>query len=154
MNLEIAIIGGLIGTFASIVVLQVWEVARPSESHMGIVSLIGSAFTRKSFGQQLIGRSVLLVIGIFYGIFTSAVIYAFEVETTAWIYGAFVSVFLWVLTGISLTYFRLLHPRIRSEEIKAPGPFALGYSRQYAAVLLIAHLIFGFVCGAVYGNIA
>ena len=154
MNLEIAIIGGLIGTFAAILVLQVWEVARPSQIHVGIVSLIGSAFTRKTFGQQLIGRFVLLVIGVLYGIFASAVIYAFEVEATAWLYGAFVSVFLWVLTGISLTYFRLLHPRIRNEEIKAPGPFALGYSRQYAAVLLIAHLIFGFVCGAVYGNIA
>jgi len=154
LNLEIAIIGGLIGTFAAILVLQVWEVARPSQIHVGIVSLIGSAFMRKTFGQQLIGRFVLLVIGVLYGIFTSAVIYAFEVEATAWLYGAFVSVFLWVLTGISLTYFRLLHPRIRSEEMKAPGPFALGYSRQYAAVLLIAHLIFGFVCGAVYGNIA
>ena len=153
LNLDIAIVGGLIGTFAAILVLQVWEVARPSQNHIGIVSLIGSAFTPKTFGQQLIGRSVLLFIGVFYGIFTSAVIYAFEVEATAWLYGAIVSVCLWVLTGVSLTYFRLLHPRIRKGEIKAPGPFALSYSRQHAAMLLIAHLIFGLVCGAVYGNI-
>ena len=153
MSLDIAIIGGLIGTIAAVLFLQAWEVARPSHDHIRIVQLIGSAFTQKPFGQQLMGRTVLFVVGICYGIFTSAVIYAFEVEAIAWLYGLLISVLLWVLTGITLTYFRLLHPLIRKGEIKAPGPFGLGYSRQSAVLLLVAHLIFGLVCGVVYGTI-
>ena len=153
MNLDIAIIGGLMATIAAILFLQIWEVARPSNDHVRIVTLIGSAFTPKPFPQQLIGRGVLFSVGICYGIFTSAVLYAFELEAVGWIFGTAVSVPLWMLTGISLTYFRLLHPRIRRGEMKAPGPFALGYSRQSAVTLLIAHLIFGFVCGFVYGSV-
>lgn len=138
---------------AAILFLQIWEVSRPSHDHVRIVMLIGSAFTPKPFSQQLVGRVVLFAIGICYGIFISAVLYAFELEAVGWIFGIIVAIPLWILTGISLTYFRLLHPRIRNGEIKAPGPFALGYSRQSAAMLLIAHLIFGFVCGIVYGTV-
>ena len=153
MSVDIAIVGGLMGTIAAVLFLQVWEVARPSHDHLRIVTLIGSAFTQKPFGQQLTGRAVLFVVGICYGVFTSAVIYAFEVEALAWFYGIVVSVLLWVLTGITLTYFRLLHPLIRRSEVKAPGPFGLAYSRESAALLLVAHLIFGLVCGLVYGTI-
>ena len=153
MSIDIAIIGGLMGTIAAVLFLQVWEVARPAHDHLRIVTLIGSAFTQKPFGQQLIGRGVLFVVGICYGVFTSAVIYAFEVEALAWFYGIVVSVLLWVLTGITLTYFRLLHPLIRRGEVKAPGPFGLAYSRESAVLLLVAHLIFGLVCGIVYGTI-
>ena len=153
MSLDIAIIGGLMGTIAAVLFLQIWEVARPTHDQLRVVTLIGSAFTPKPIGQQLIGRAILFVVGACYGVFTSAVIYAFEVEAAGWLFGVCASVLLWVLTGVSLTYFRLLHPRIRKGEIKAPGPFGLAYSRQSAAMLLIAHLIFGFVCGAVYGTI-
>lgn len=153
MSLDIAIIGGLMGTIAAVLFLQIWEVARPTHDNIRIVTLIGSAFTTKPFGQQFYGRLILFLVGICYGIFTSAVIYAFESETIAWLLGAFVAFWLWVLTGITLTYFRILHPKIRNGEIKAPGPFALGYSRQSAVMLLVAHLIFGTVCGAVYGTI-
>ncbi len=153
MSLDVAIIGGLMGTIAAVLFLQICEVARPSHDNVRLVTMIGSAFTSKPFGQQFFGRLVLFLIGICYGIFTSAVIYAFEFETIALLVGAFVSVLLWVLTGATLTYFRILHPKIRSGEIKAPGPFALGYSRQSAVMLLVAHLIFGTVCGAVYGTI-
>ena len=141
------------GTIAAVLFLQAWEVARPSDDHLRIVSLIGSAFTQKPFGQQLMGRAVLFSVGICYGVFTSAVIYAFEVESMAWFYGIVVAVLLWILTGVTLTYFRLLHPLIRRGDLKAPGPFGLGYSRQSAVLLLVAHLIFGLVCGLVYGTI-
>ena len=153
MSLDIAIIGGLIGTIAAVLFLQIWEVARPSHNEIRVVTLIGSAFSKNPFRQQLAGRAVLFVIGVCYGIFTSAVVYAFELEQTAWLVGAVVAVFLWVLTGVTLTYFRLLHPRIRNGEMKAPGPFGLGYSRLSAVMLLIAHVIFGVVCGTVYGTI-
>ena len=141
------------GTIAAVLFLQAWEVARPSDDHLRIVSLIGSAFTQKPFGQQLMGRAVLFSVGICYGVFTSAVIYAFEVEAMAWFYGIVVAVLLWILTGVTLTYFRLLHPLIRRGDLKAPGPFGLSYSRQSAVLLLVAHLIFGLVCGLVYGTI-
>ena len=153
MSLDIAIIGGLMGTIAAVLFLQIWEVARPRHDNIRIVMMIGSAFTTKPFAQQFYGRFVLFLVGICYGIFTSAVIYAFESESIGWLVGPVVSVLLWVLTGATLTYFRILHPKIRSGEIKAPGPFALGYSRQSAVMLLVAHLIFGTVCGAVYGTI-
>ena len=149
MNLEIAILGGWIGTIAAIIFLQGWEAGRPSHTEIRVVALIGSAFTRNPFRQQLAGRAVLFVVGTFYGIFISAVAYAFELEHLAWMVGPVVAVLLWVLTGITLTYFRLLHPRIRSGEVKAPGPFGLGYSRRSAVMLLVAHVIFGGVCGVV-----
>ena len=154
MSLDIAIISGLMGTIAAVLFLQIWEVAKPTHDNIRIVTMVGSAFTSKPLGQQIFGRGVLFLVGVFYGIFTSAVIYAFELEAMAWLLGLVVSVLLWVLTGVTLTYFRILHPKIRNGEIKAPGPFALGYSRQSAVMLLVAHLIFGTVCGIVYGSIA
>ena len=153
MSIDIAIIGGLIGTIAAVLFLQVWEVSRPYHDQIKIVALIGSAFTSKPFSQQLIGRAILFVVGVFYGIFTSAVIYAFELESLGWLIGAIVAGLLWVLTGVTLTYFRLLHPRIRNGDMKAPGPFGLNYSRQSAVMLLVSHAIFGTVSGAVYGTI-
>ena len=153
MSIDIAILGGWIGTIFAVILLQIWEVARPARDHLGFVALIGSAFSPKPLAQQLIGRAVLFVVGSFYGIFTSAVIYAFEAEAIAWLIGIVVSVLLWILTGITLTYFRLLHPLIRRGEIKAPGAFGLDYSRESAVLLLVAHLIFGLVCGIVYGTI-
>lgn len=149
MSLDLAVLGGLIGTVAALLFLQGWEVVRPSHNEIRVVTLIGSAFTRNSFRQQLAGRAVLFVVGTFYGIFISAVAYAFRVEHLAWLVGPIVAVLLWVLTGVTLTYFRLLHPRIRNGEMKAPGPFGLGYSRRSAAMLLIAHVIFGAACGVV-----
>lgn len=154
MSLDIAIISGLMGTIVAVLFLQIWEVAKPTHDNIRIVTMVGSAFTSKPLGQQIFGRGALFLVGICYGIFTSAVIYAFELESMAWLLGAVVSVLLWVLTGVTLTYFRILHPKIRNGEIKAPGPFALGYSRQSAVMLLVAHLIFGTVCGIVYGSIA
>ena len=154
VSFDIAIISGLLGIVVAVMLLQIWEVARPNHRHVRIVHLIGSAFTTKPFNQQLAGRAILFIVGICYGIFTSAMIYAFELEPVAWIAGPVVSIFLWVLTGVSLTYFRLLHPRIRSGEIEPPGPFALNYSWQSAAMLLIAHLVFGVVCGTAYGTLA
>ena len=154
MSLDIAILGGLVGTVAAVLFLQILEVARPSHNEIRVITLIGSAFTQNSFRQQLVGRAVLFAVGAFYGIFNSAVAYAFELERLAWLIGVVVAVLLWVLTGITLTYFRLLHPRIRKGEMKAPGPFGLNYSRRSAAMLLVAHVIFGVVCGAVYGTIA
>ena len=153
MDFGLAVVSGVIGTLAAIMFTQVWEVARPNHTHIRIVQLIGSAFTTATLRQQIFGRAMLAVIGIFYGVFTASAIYAFELETVGWLFGAFISIFLWILTGISLTYFRLLHPRIRRGEIKAPGPFGLGYSRQSATMLLIAHLIFGLVCGAMYSTV-
>lgn len=153
MSIDIAILGGWMGTIFAVILLQIWEVTRPAHDHLSIVALIGSAFSQKPFPQQLIGRAVLFVVGSFYGIFTSAVIYAFEAEAIAWIVGIVVSILLWILTGITLTYFRLLHPLVRRGEVKAPGAFGLAYSRESAVLLFVAHLIFGLVCGFVYGTI-
>ncbi len=154
MSVDVAIVGGLIGTVVAVLLMTIWDFARPSENNLQIVFLIGSAFTRNPIGQQFGGRVALFAVGICYGVFTCAVIYAFEVEAVGWIVGAVVSLALWVLTGITLTYFRLLHPRIRNGEIKAPGPFGLSYSKQSAVMLLIAHLVFGLVCGTVYSTAA
>ncbi len=151
MDLGPAVVGGVIGTLAAILFTQLWEVVRPDHNHIRIVPLIGSAFTSRPLWQHLIGRAFLAVVGVFYGVFTAASIYAFEMEAIGWLFGAFISLLLWILTGVSLTYFRLLHPRIRRGEIRAPGPFGLGYSRQSAVMLLVAHLVFGLVCGAMYG---
>ena len=113
MSIDVAVIGGLLGSMAAVLLLQIWEVARPSHNHIRVVTLIGSAFTQKPFWQQMSGRVVVFAVGACYGIFTSAVIYAFELEGIAWLSGACVSLLLWILTGVTLTYFRLLHPRIR-----------------------------------------
>ena len=154
MSIDVAVVGGLLGSMAAVLFLQIWEVARPSHNHIRVVTLIGSAFTQKPFWQQMSGRVVVFAVGACYGIFTSAVIYAFELEAVAWLSGACVSLLLWILTGVTLTYFRLLHPRIRKGEVMAPGPFGLGYSRQSAVMLLIAHVVFGLICGATYGALA
>lgn len=154
MSFDIAVVAGLIGTVAALLFMQVWEVARPEHRHIRIVALLGSAFTKKAIWQQIAGRVGLFAIGVCYSIFLSAVVYAFELEPMGWLVGLIVGVLLWIFSGISLTYFRLLHPRIRSGEMSAPGPFALGYSRTSAFILLVAHLLFGVFGGTVYGSLA
>ena len=88
MSLDIAIIGGLIGTIAAVLFLQVWEVARPSprqhsDRHHHWLGFHVHTLRANNFT----GAFFLFLVGICYGIFTSAVIYAFESEAIGWLVG-------------------------------------------------------------------
>ena len=44
----------------------------------------------------------------------------------------------------------IMHPRIRAGELRAPGPYALGYPAGTAVGFLMLHLVFGVLVGALY----
>ncbi len=102
----------------------------------------------------ILGCALAVFVGIFYGVFASAVIYAFELDASEWLVGVIAAVCLWILTGTTFTYLRILHPRVRKGEIPNPGPFALRASSSAAAELFVAHLVFGAVAGLIYGILA
>ena len=151
INFAMALVSGVLGSFVASILLAIWEGVSPDPRHLKIVHLIGSAFTDDDYQEQLAGRFITIFVGNCYALFIAAVILAYELESVAWLAGTGLSVLLWILTGVSLTYFNLLHPKIRNGEMKAPGPFGLNYSNQSAVRLLVAHLVYGVVCGTAYG---
>ncbi len=90
------------------------------------------------------------MLGCAYGVFSTAFIYASEADSFIWLAGMVLALPEWVVSGITLSYLRLLHPRVRSGAVHHPGPFALWTSPEAFVELLIGHLIFGLVCAAAY----
>ncbi len=144
----------MLGTIFAVALIEVWAYSRRTEQKLSVIKLVGTIVSSRTYVTLLAGVIALLLVGSCYGIFTFGVIYAFNIDTLVWLFGAGIAILLWILTGITLTYFSLLHPKVRRGEIKAPGPFAINYSREAAIALLIGHVLFGSVCVAAYSWLA
>ena len=104
--------------------------------------------------RSIIGVSTILIFGCIYAIFITSFLYALQIDTWLWIFGAVISIPLWILSGITFAYLRLLHPAIRNNKIPHPGPFALSKSKEAAIELLAAHIIFGAITSTIYAVLA
>ena len=153
-NFYATLISGIAASAITIAMLSIWESIRNSRETLQAPELVGSAITENRTARWLIGISTILIFGCIYAIFITSFLYALQINTWLWTFGAIIAIPLWILSGITFAYLRLLHPAIRNNKIPHPGPFALSKSKEAATQLLAAHIIFGATTSTIYPILA
>ncbi len=153
-NFGASLIAGILGSAVAVLALSLWEWRRDEDRTLRITELIGSAFPVSGSGAVAVGWTCSLLIGCAYGVFLGASIFGFDVTSRFIVAGIVISFPLWIVSGVTLAYARLLHRLVRNGRIQHPGPFALSRSREAAVEFLAAHLVFGAVAGGIYGWLA
>lgn len=149
-NFYASLISGLAASAIIIALLSIWESIRYGRETLQATELAGSAITENRIATWVIGVSIILIFGCMYAIFITSFLYALQINAWLWIFGVVISIPLWIVSGTTFAYFRLLHPAVRNDRISHPGPFALSKSREAAIELLAAHMIFGAIAGTIY----
>lgn len=149
-NFYASLISGLAASAITIALLSIWESIRDGRKTLQATELAGSAITENRIVGWVIGVLVMLIFGCMYAIFITSFLYALQIDAWLWIFGVVVSIPLWIVSGTTFAYFRLLHPAVRNNRISHPGPFALSKSREAAIELLVVHMIFGAIAGTIY----
>jgi uncharacterized membrane protein YagU involved in acid resistance len=125
-------------------------------TRMSIPYLLGTMVTRDRDRARLLGIAIHVVIG-----WVLSLLYciAFEVWGASWWRGGFFGLVhaLFVL-GVLMPAMPGLHPAMASErrgptvvrQLEPPGLFGLHYGVQTPVTVVLAHLVFGLILGALY----
>lgn len=83
-----------------------------------------------------------------------AIVYAFGfvyfVEKANWVVGAVFGFIHWLIAGVFFGIMSFVHPLMQTNELASPGIFATNFGYFSIAAVLILHLIYGAVVGAIY----
>ncbi len=159
-----AVAAGLIGGAAMGVLLYMGIAMMPRQMKMNLFLMLGTMMARGGTvayaggGATFRGKTVTYATGamihagmsVVFGLIHVGFITAFGLETSLAAWGVLFGFVHWIVVGMGLGMMRLMHPLIRSGDMEAPGPFALGYPPMTAAGFFMLHILFGVVVGALY----
>jgi len=147
IDLTAAIVSGLAATF----IFDIWAMlARATGlTTMRVENALGSIFTE---GKRMVFTGMLIHFAFGMGI---ALIYAAIFEQTGAVNGPLTGGIIGLLHGliiglIVLPMMGTLHPAMRAGRVEIPGFFAINKGSASPLYIMIGHLIFGSVIGAVY----
>ncbi len=159
-----AVAAGLIGGAAMGVLLYMGIAMMPRQMKMNLFLMLGTMMARGGTvayaggGATFRGKTVTYATGamihagmsVVFGLIHVGFITAFGLETSLAAWGVLFGFVHWIVVGMGLGMMRLMHPLIRSGDMEAPGPFALGYPPMTAVGFFMLHILFGVVVGALY----
>jgi uncharacterized membrane protein YagU involved in acid resistance len=126
-------------------------------TRMNLPFMLGTMLTANRDRAKVLGFLVHLVNG---WIFAAVYIAAFEQlgEATWWLGAAMGLVHASFVLAAGMPLLSALHPRMASEQqgptptrqLEPPGRFALNYGRRTPISVLLAHLVYGGILGALY----
>ncbi len=97
------------------------------------------------------GAMIHAGMSIVFGLIHGAVFAALDIDSAEAAWGLLFGLGHWAAVGMALGMLPLMHPRIRSGEIDAPGFYALSYPPMTAMGFLMLHLAFGVIVVVLYG---
>ena len=147
-----AILAGLVGGAAMAAALYAGVLMLPNQMKMNLFMLLGSMMLPVGAAAFVAGAMMHVMMSIVFGLAHGAVFAAADINSSEAAWGLLFGAAHWVMSGMALAMLPLVHPRVRSGEIDAPGPFALGYPPMTAMGFLMLHLLFGVVVGVIYGS--
>lgn len=174
MNAGVAILGGLIGGVAMVVVLYTAIWMLPRQMKMNFLLIVGTMFVPVGAGAYGVGLMVHLMMSAAFGLIHGSLIQAVGVTSAGQgaAYGALFGLVHAAIVGVALGMMPLLHPRMRPEQPKLvpalsggpaaaneelldpPGFFGLNYPMMTVAGFFMLHVMFGVIVGTLYGALA
>jgi hypothetical protein len=152
-NSTAAVIAGLAAGAISLVVTLALLLWRPRVFPLHPLYLVGSVFTIETTAAILSGLVAVLVVSAAYGTVIAALFNGFDASSWLPLWGAVAGAALSILTGVSLAYFRTVSPAARKGLVGDPGPFLLRYGKWQAAAMVLTHIVFGAITGALYDGL-
>ena len=148
---EWAILAGLVGGAVMAVILYMGIIIMPQQMKMNLFMMLGSMMLPVGAAAFLMGAMVHGGMRVVFGLIHGAVFAAADIDSAEAAWGLLFGVVHWAAVGMALGMLPLMHPRMRSGEIAAPGFFALGYPPMTAMGFWMPHLVFGVIVGVLYG---
>ena len=152
MSFEIgaAIAAGIISGTIMVAILYMGIAMMPKQMKMNLFLLLGTMAFPSGAMAIVAGAMMHAVNSILFGLAHVGIYQAFGLETQLAAWGLLFGFVHWVVVGMMLWMMPMLHIRVRSGEIEAPGAFALNYPAMTAAGFLMLHLLFGLLVGVFY----
>ncbi len=147
-----AILAGLIGGVVMAVILYMGIIMLPRQMKMNLFMMLGSMMLPVGAAAFVMGAMIHIGMSLVFGLIHGAVFAVADIDSAEAAWGLLFGVVHWAIVGMALGMLPLMHPRIRSGEIDAPGFYALGYPPMTAMGFLMLHLVYGVIVGVLYGE--
>ncbi len=148
---EWAILAGLVGGTVMAVILYMGIIMLPQQMKMNLFMMLGTMMLPAGVAAFAMGAMIHLGMSVIFGLIHGAVFAAADIDSSEAAWGLLFGLGHWAAVGMALGMLPLMHPRIRSGEIDAPGFYALSYPPMTAMGFLMLHLVFGVIVGVLYG---
>ena len=146
-----AILAGLIGGGVMAAILYMAIFMLPDQMKMNLFMMLGSMMLPVGAAAFVMGAMMHAGMSVVMGLIHGAVFAAADIDSAEWAWGLLFGLVHWVAVGMALGMLPLMHPRIRSGEVDAPGFYALNFPPMTAMGFLMLHLVFGVLVGVLYG---
>ena len=146
-----AILAGLIGGTVMAAILYMGIFMLPQQMKMNLFMMLGTMMLPVGAAAIVMGAMIHAVMSVVFGLIHGAVFSAADIDSAQAAWGLLFGLVHWAAVGMALGMLPLMHPRIRDDEIEAPGFYALSYPPMTAMGFLMLHLVFGVIVGALYG---
>ncbi len=146
-----AILAGLIGGGVMAAILYMGIFMLPDQMKMNLFMMLGSMMLPVGAAAFVMGAMVHALMSVVFGLIHGAVFAAADIDSAEWAWGLLFGLVHWAGVGMALGMLPLMHPRIRSGEVDAPGFYALNFPPMTAMGFLMLHLVFGVLVGVLYG---
>ncbi len=163
-----AIVAGLVGGGAMIVVLYMGIFMMPDQMKMNVLQMLGTMMVPAGAMAYLAGAMIHAMMSIVFGLIHGAIFSAADITSGEAAWGLLFGFVHWAIVGMALGMMPMMHPRMRyggprlvpvasdggGELQEPPGFYALSYPPGTAMGFLMLHLLFGVIVGALYGALA
>lgn len=145
-----AAVAGLVGGAVMTAILYMGIFMMPSQMKMNLLLLLGTMMVPAGVVAYLMGAMMHAGASIVFGLIHGAVFSGADITDAAAAWGLLFGLVHWAVVGMALGMMPMMHPRIRSGEMAAPGLYALNYPPMTAMGFLMLHLVYGVLVGALY----
>jgi hypothetical protein len=146
-----AILVGLIGGAVMALILYMGITMLPQQMKMNLFMMLGTMMVPVGGMALVMGGMMHAGMSVVFGLIHGGVFAAADIDTAQAAWGLLFGLVHWAVVGMALGMMPMVHARIRSGEVEAPGFYALSYPPMTAMGFLMLHLVFGVVVGALYG---
>ena len=150
MDFPATIGAGLIGGGVMTVILYMGIAMMPSQMKMNLLYLLGSMMVKQKAMAYVAGAMMHAMMSIAFALAHVGVYEALNLDSNLLAWGLLFGLVHYLVVGMALGMMPMMHPRIQSGAIQAPGAYALAYPKATAAGFLMLHLLFGLLVGGFY----
>ncbi len=159
MDVENAIVGGLVGGGVMIALLYMGLLMMPAQMKMNLLLLIGTMVVPVGAAAYVVGLMGHAMMSVAFGIVHGGILEALDVISSGeglWV-GALLGLGHAAVVGVALGMMPMVHPRLRTASrqgedlLDAPGFFGMNYPLPTVMGFLMLHVLFGVIVGVIDG---
>ena len=145
-----AVVAGLVGGAVMSMLLYAGIAMAPKQMKMNLFYLLGTMMLPAGAMVYVAGAMMHGVMSVAFGLIHTGLYQAFGLESGLWAWGLVFGLLHWLVVGVGMGMMSVVHPRVRSGEVGAPGAFVKNYPGMTVMGFLMLHLVYGLLVGVVY----